>query len=296
MRYDLSLDIGSDYAHPVAHGRHVLRIVPAELPGRQHLETLSLTISPEPEGRRDFTGFFGGAATGFAIRHPHPTLKVSLTARVDVNAPKWHSEASILLRNMTAGLSEIRSVAPDEPHHFLGPSPRLPKVEEAIEAYARESLEAGPDVFSIARSLMQRIHADFHYDTKATTVDTPAGKAFALKRGVCQDFTHIMIAGLRSLGIPAGYVSGYLRTLPPPGKPKLVGADAMHAWARAWCGPEAGWIEFDPTNRMLASDDHIVAGFGRDYADIAPLAGTVKAYGGQNGYQRVDIALADPAK
>lgn len=296
MRYDLSLDIGSDYAHPVANGRHVLRIVPAELSGRQHLEAVSLTIAPEPESRRDFTGFFGGAATGFAIRHPHPALHVRLKARVEVHAPKWHSERAILLQNMTGALAAIRSVAPDMPHHFLAASPRLPRVDEAIHAYARESLDAGPDVFSIARSLMNRIHADFRYDAKATTVDTPAEQAFALKRGVCQDFTHIMIAGLRSLGIPAGYVSGYLRTLPPPGKPKLVGADAMHAWARAWCGPDAGWIEFDPTNRMLASDDHIVAGHGRDYADIAPLAGTVKAYGAQDGYQRVDIALADPGE
>src|SRR5438445_2505899 len=104
----------------------------------------------------------------------------------------------------------------------------------------------------------------------ATTVQTRASDAFALKRGVCQDFSHIMIAGLRGLGIPAGYVSGFLRTIPPKGKPRLEGADAMHAWVKAWCGRDAGWQEFDPTNGIRASNDHITVGYGRDYSDVAP--------------------------
>ncbi|TIT84242.1 MAG: transglutaminase family protein, partial [Mesorhizobium sp.] len=118
----------------------------------------------------------------------------------------------------------------------------------AISAYARESL-AGSTV-ATAADLCNRIHRDFAYDGEATTVQTRASDAFALKRGVCQDFSHIMIAGLRGLGIPAGYVSGFLRTIPPKGKPRLEGADAMHAWVKAWCGRDAGWQEFDPTNGM----------------------------------------------
>ena len=124
---------------------------------------------------------------------------------------------------------------------------------------------------------------------EATTVATHASDAFKLKRGVCQDFSHVMIAGLRGLGIPAGYVSGFLRTIPPPGKERLEGADAMHAWVRAWCGREVGWIEFDPTNDMLASNDHITVGYGRDYSDVAPIVGVLRTTGSQTGEQAVDV-------
>ena len=118
---------------------------------------------------------------------------------------------------------------------------------------------------------------------------TKAADAFALRRGVCQDFSHVMIAGLRGLGIPAGYVSGFLRTIPPPGKERLEGADAMHAWVKVWCGLEAGWQEFDPTNGMRASNDHITVGYGRDYADVAPIVGVLKTTGSQTGEQAVDV-------
>ncbi len=121
------------------------------------------------------------------------------------------------------------------------------------------------------------------------TVDTTTAQAFALKRGVCQDFSHVMITALRSLGIPAGYVSGYLRTLPPPGKERLEGADAMHAWVRIWCGGLAGWVEYDPTNDIQAGTDHIVVGYGRDYADVAPVIGALKSYGRQQTLQAVDV-------
>ncbi|MBB4063050.1 transglutaminase family protein [Gellertiella hungarica] len=291
MLYDLALDIGSDYAHPVATGRHVLRVMPLVLPGRQNVERAALSIDPQPESRRDFTTFFGGEASGFVIRHPHQRLEARLRARVEVTAPAWQTGRTLAKAALPAALEAIASVAPDSPHHFTGPSPRLPPAGDAIRSYARESEGAGPEIHDIAFSLMRRIHRDFRYDGKATTVDTTAEEAFRLKRGVCQDFTHVMIAALRVLGIPAGYVSGYLRTLPPPGKPRLVGADAMHAWVRVWCGPQAGFIEYDPTNDMLAGEDHIVAGFGRDYADIAPLAGTLKGLGGQSGFQRVDISV-----
>lgn len=289
MLYDLALHIGSDYAHPVATGRHVLRIAPLAIPGRQGVERQTITIEPNPESRRTYQGFFGSETTGFAIRHAHQKLLVQLHARVNVTTVAWKKAEAIHMGDMPEALGGLASVDALSPHHFLRESPRLPQAGALLRDYARENLQPDRTIFEIAEDLMRRIHRDFKYDTKATTVDTPADTAFRLRRGVCQDFTHVMIQALRSLGIPAGYVSGYLRTLPPAGKPKLVGADAMHAWAMAWCGPQAGWIEFDPTNRMLASDDHIVAGYGRDYADIAPLAGTVKGHGNQSGFQRVDI-------
>ena len=146
-----------------------------------------------------------------------------------------------------------------------------------------------PSVQALAERLCNRINNDFAYDTEATTVATHAYDAFRLKRGVCQDFSHVMIAGMRGLGVPAGYVSGFLRTIPPPGKERLEGADAMHAWVRVWCGREAGWLEFDPTNGMRAGDDHITVGYGRDYSDVAPIVGIVKIAGGQAAEQSVDV-------
>ena len=180
----------------------------------------------------------------------------------------------------------VRSLAPLAPHHFLAPSDHA-GIDAAITAYAHDSLASS--VVATAVDLCNRIHRDFAYDGKATTVQTRASDAFALKRGVCQDFSHIMIAGLRGLGIPAGYVSGFLRTIPPKGKPRLEGADAMHAWVKAWCGRDAGWQEFDPTNGMRASNDHITVGYGRDYSDVAPIVGVLKTTGGQVGEQAVDV-------
>ena len=140
-----------------------------------------------------------------------------------------------------------------------------------------------------ADDLMRRIKRDFKYDPAATDVSTPIAEAFAKKTGVCQDFAHIMIAGLRGLGLPALYVSGYIRTIPPPGKERLVGADASHAWASVWCGPDWGWIDFDPTNAKLVSDDHIVVAIGRDYADVSPVDGTIFVSGDQKLEVFVDI-------
>jgi transglutaminase-like putative cysteine protease len=167
-------------------------------------------------------------------------------------------------------------------------SPRVP-LSRAITAYARQSVERTPTVHAAALDFCLSIHRDFAYDNKATKVDTSPIDAFNLRRGVCQDFVHIMIAGLRGVGIPAGYVSGFLRTIPPEGKPRLEGADAMHAWVRAWCGVHMGWIDFDPTNAMIAGSDHITIGHGRDYADISPIVGVLRTSGSHETKQSVDV-------
>jgi transglutaminase-like putative cysteine protease len=158
-----------------------------------------------------------------------------------------------------------------------------------MTAFARAQLTEGMTVADAVVALGQAIYAEMTFDADATTVDTPASEAFAARKGVCQDFSHIMIACLRGIGVPAGYVSGFLRTIPPPGKPRLEGADAMHAWVRAWCGSQAGWMEFDPTNNKLASEDHIVVARGRDYSDVAPVKGIMRIAGGQKSEQAVDV-------
>src|SRR5690606_27146411 len=152
-------------------------------------------------------------------------------------------------------------------------------LDPEITAYARASILRTASVRAAALDYCLTIHRDFAYDREATEVDTAPGDAFRLRRGVCQDFAHVMIAGLRGVGIPAAYVSGFIRTIPPEGKPRLEGADAMHAWVRVWCGVHTGWVEFDPTNAMLAGPDHITIGHGRDYADISPIVGVLRTSG-----------------
>ena len=154
---------------------------------------------------------------------------------------------------------------------------------------ARALRPSGP-IYEAAAELSKRIHADFAYDSEATEVSTTPAEAFAARRGVCQDFAHVMIAGLRGLGLPALYVSGYIRTFPPPGKPRLVGADASHAWVAVWCGPSFGWLGLDPTNAIPEGDDHIVLARGRDYADVPPVDGVILSYGGHELEVSVDVA------
>jgi transglutaminase-like putative cysteine protease len=177
-------------------------------------------------------------------------------------------------------------IGPTSPAHFLFAS-RQVSLDPEIRDYARESFSPQRPILAAALDLMRRIKADFTYEIGATTVTTTPPMSFALRRGVCQDFAHIMISGLRGIGLPAAYVSGYLRT-GNAAAPGLQGADAMHAWVWVWCGKEAGWFGLDPTNAVLAGDDHVVVAIGRDYSDVAPIDGVVFASGGQ----RLDVAVS----
>lgn len=288
MLYDLNLHMGYVYDVPASGARHVIRLLPLSLPDRQRLVAGSVSVSPNAEEKTTFVDFFGQQATSVLVRAPHERLDIRMQARVQVEAQPLTADFSPELAQLKEQLAVLWSVEPDSPHHFAGVSPRLPE-EPLIAAYAQEILAPRQTVREIASALCARIHSDFTYDGEATTVDTTAREAFRLKRGVCQDFAHIMIVALRSLGIPAGYVSGFLRTLPPPGKERLEGADAMHAWVRVWCGETMGYIELDPTNNMPAGSDHIVVGYGRDYSDVAPVIGVLKGYGNQEVIQAVDV-------
>ncbi len=174
------------------------------------------------------------------------------------------------------------------PVHFLSASPRLP-LDPAFAVYAQDLVEPGMSTISAVEAIGKALNRDMRFDAEATTVDTPAIEAFERRHGVCQDFSHIMIACLRSIGIPAGYVSGFLRTIPPEGQERLEGADAMHAWIMAWCGIEIGWIEYDPTNALRVGQDHIVVAHGRDYGDAAPVKGVLRTSGSQSTDHKVDV-------
>ena len=215
---------------------------------------------------------------------------VRMEARVDRFANPG-LDLSPDLAGLAREIAGFRGLGADAPHHFLGASPRIAPAPE-MTAYAREVSDGGLTAFGTVCALGMALHRDMKFDPEATTVETPPSEAFARRHGVCQDFAQVMIAALRGIGVPAGYVSGFLRTNPPPGKPRLEGADAMHAWVRAWCGFETGWIEFDPTNAAVCATDHIVVAYGRDYGDVSPMRGVLRISGGQKIDQKVAVVPA----
>lgn len=288
MLYDVRLEMSYDYDATVHGGRHLVRVAPISIPGVQRVVASSLTFSPRPERISTFNDFFGNLATEISYVDPHDSLVIRLTARVQIENLLPAADLSPSIAQLRQEIASIWSVDANSPHHFLAASPRV-ALEPAITDYVGEVIVGTASILEAAKAVCLAIHRDFAYDTKATNVATDPAEAFVLRKGVCQDFAHIMIAGLRGLGIPAGYVSGFLRTSPPPGKPRLEGADAMHAWVRAWCGKDMGWVEFDPTNAILAGADHIAIGHGRDYADISPIVGVLKTHGSHETKQSVDV-------
>lgn len=292
MLYDVRLELHYDYEASVHGDRHLVRVVPVSIPGVQRVIASSLRFDPRPEQETTFTDFFGNTVTTIAYTGYHDHLDVRLTARVQVEDIQAPADLSPSLDGLKQEIAGLWSLAPESPHHFLAASPRVPLAPE-ITAYAQQAIAGAPSVQAAALALCLAIHHDFKYDKEATRVDTGAIEASELRRGVCQDFAHVMIAGLRGAGIPAGYVSGFLRTIPPKGKPRLEGADAMHAWVRVWCGQHAGWLEFDPTNAMLAGPDHITIGNGRDYSDVSPIVGVLRTSGQHRAKQSVDVVRVE---
>lgn len=291
MIYDLALTIRYDYAGAATGGRHLVRLTPMDLPGRQRVVAALVSVDPVPAEGRDWVDFFGNGVTEFAFDQAHDHVELSLKARVERLPEAGQMGSPVTLADLPGHVAALRDLGFASPLHFRAVSSRVPHLAQ-IADYARNVLSALPGDPTCADAIAaigQALHRDIRFDAKATSVDTPLAEAFAARRGVCQDMSHIMIGALRSLGIPAGYVSGFLRTLPPPGKPRLEGADAMHAWVRAWCGPEAGWLDFDPTNNRMAGLDHIDVAWGRDYADVAPVKGILRVAGGQTSRQAVDV-------
>jgi transglutaminase-like putative cysteine protease len=299
MLYDLDLRISYDYEATVGTSRHLLRVVPRELPGVQHVLSHRLTVEPPPAESSVFTDAFGNVTQDVLLRERHDSLDIHVHCRVERTAPEPSAAAGTPLDALGAEIAAVRSLDADAPHHDLGASP-LVRPRRRTTEFARDALRAGLSGAPVdscgaaqaVRLIGQALHHAMTFDAKATDVDTPFEHAFDARRGVCQDFTHIMIACLRGLGIPAGYVSGFIRTKPPPGHERLAGADAMHAWVRAWCGAKFGWLQYDPTNAIEAGDDHIVVALGRDYFDVSPAKGVLRTAGAHTGKQAVDLVEA----
>lgn len=291
MIYDITLSIEYDFDTPSDQSRSLMRLTPLDVPGMQNVLSTGLTIDPVPTERRESRDFFGNGVTSAAWHDPLDRLIVTLRTRIDRMAAPQGLDISPNLIGLRAELEALRDISGQSPHHFTCPSRRAPE-DGAIAAFARAQVTPDQSSLQIVQSIGRALNDYMTFDAEATNVDTPAATAFENRHGVCQDFSHIMISALRSVGIPAGYVSGFLRTDPPPGQPRLEGADAMHAWVRAWVGGDMGWVEYDPTNACGAGLDHLVMGYGRDYDDVAPILGAMRAMGGHATRHAVDVVPA----
>jgi transglutaminase-like putative cysteine protease len=290
--YDIRHVTTYAYESPVSFARCSLRLEPKSGDGQQLLSH-SVEIRPRPADRNVRHDFFGTHTESILIETPHRHLRIDSRSRVSLfrrapgrttPSPAWEEVRDIAF--------EATSLGPSSPIGFVFASPLLP-VLAPVTGYASASFPPGIGVLVGAVDLMHRIRADFRYDPKATVISTPLEEVFEKRHGVCQDFAHVMIAGLRGLGLPAAYVSGYLRTIPPPGKPRLQGADATHAWVSLWCGSKIGWIGFDPTNDLLVENDHIILAVGRDFSDVSPVDGIIVGSPKQKLNVAVDVLLVE---
>lgn len=288
MIYDIRHVTRYAYEFPVSSATLSLRVTPRSDIGQRCIDR-QLLIEPQPKDVRVERDFFGNEVTTAVIETGLMALKIEARARVDIARPQVAADgASPDWKAVALAALDEAGLGGDAPAHFMFASPRI-FLSPEVTAYAAQSFPRGRPIAQGARDFAKRIRADFAYSPQVTDVSTPLDEAFAQRRGVCQDFAHIMIAGLRGLGLPAAYVSGYIRTIPPPGKPRLEGADATHAWVAVWCGSAIGWLGVDPTNAVDAGNDHTVLAIGRDFSDVSPIHGVFVGSGTQDLAVGVDV-------
>jgi transglutaminase-like putative cysteine protease len=263
------------YSEPVSGSQHDLHLLPRDTE-RQRCLAATVEIAPLPGVSRERNDYFGNRATHVALAAVHNEFQVIARSEVECSpAPPrnldedspWHEAAAAIAGgHVDLHVQEMALSSPFVP------------ASRALVGYARESFPAGRSLLRASVELMARIHRDFTYDAAATTIATPLEEVFAKRRGVCQDFSHLMIACLRGLGLSARYVSGYLATTPPPGQPRLQGADASHAWLSVY-SPRFGFVDLDPTNDVVVGEQHVTLAFGRDFGDVTPLRGVIQGGG-----------------
>lgn len=290
MLYDVHHRTVAHYAGAVQLARINVRLRPAAWPG-QRLASYALAVEPKPALIEHDSGPFIVERERLALVEPIARLVIESRFRIELTpAPEPASGAS--LAEIRAAAVTSRDLGPLGPASYIHAS-AIARPVAAIAEWAAPFFAGDGDIVAAARAIMAKFRSEFRFDGGATGTDTPPAAAFAARHGVCQDFAHILIIAARAWGLPAAYVSGYLRTLPPPGQPRLAGADAMHAWVNLWCGPQLGWIGFDPTNDMIAGTDHIFVAMGRDYADVAPMDGVFHGTAGQAIEVAVDVVPID---
>ena len=289
MIYDIRHVTRFDYGAQVKFARCNLRLQPIDWPG-QRLDAYDLSV--QPVGRTAPARAEAGLAnvTRLVVDTAVRALSITSSARVTVDrlvpVPDAYDPTLGQIADWARASADLSAAGPAT---YLYPSPLIP-LDRDIAAWCAPDLDPERGCLDAAIALARRIQREFVFDGTATLVDTPPHEAFRQRRGVCQDFAQIMISGLRAAGLPAAYASGYIRTIPPPGRERLVGADATHAWVLLWCGPDRGWVGVDPTNGIWMAGDHIVVAVGRDYAEIAPVDGVVLGSGAQRMDVSVDVA------
>jgi transglutaminase-like putative cysteine protease len=275
------------YAARVSTSEHVAYLRPRELP-LQRILRHELAVEPSPARSSRRPDYFGNEAQQFTVLTPHSELVVRAQSLVEVEAPPpadpgasppWEEARDLLVY--------AKGKRSFEPAQFAYPSPYV-AFDPDLADFARQSFGPGRPLLEGAVDLMRRIHREFRFDPKATTITTPVKRVFLERRGVCQDLAHLQIACLRSLGLSARYVSGYLLTDPPPGQPRLVGADASHAWLSVHC-PRHGFVDLDPTNGVVPESRHVTLAWGRDFGDVSPLRGVI--LGGADHVLRVGVSV-----
>ncbi len=289
MKYRVRHTTAYSYRKPVDLASHMLHLSPRPMP-HQVIATQTLQSIPAPVRSTEALDHFGNQVTWLFLDMPHAAFEVTMEAVVDVqfpapprveDTPPWEGVAAAA----RAGGPAWRE------SEFVFDSPMV-QLDPAAADYAARSFPAGRPILAGLKDLTSRIRREFAFRGGVTTIATPVSKVMQLRAGVCQDFTHVMISGLRSLGLPARYVSGYVRTKPPPGQVRRRGADQSHAWVGAWLGPAHGWVDFDPTNDLIVSDEHVVLGWGRDFGDVSPLRGVILGGGKHSLTVSVDLEAA----
>lgn len=291
MIYNIRHLTNYSYESTVASATLALRVTPRDDVAQCCLEH-KLYVVPTPASVTSEHDFYGNSVNVVSIDASHSELSIEAVAQVEIGQRpalpvpdlEWEAVA-------TAALVQ-RDLSAKAPAHFLFASPRV-ELSDDVTGYARESFHQGRAIVGACCELIRRIKSDFIYQPETTEIWTPLVQTFAQRRGVCQDFAHIMIAGLRGLGLSAAYVSGYIRTFPPPGQKRLAGADATHAWVSVWCGVDNGWVGFDPTNGMQTADAHIALAVGRDFSDVSPIYGVFVGSGANKLNVEVDVTPAD---
>jgi transglutaminase-like putative cysteine protease len=278
------------YARPVDLASHMLHLAPRRLAHQAVLRT-GITSSPEPARASAHPDHFGNDVSWLFLDRPHDRFQVTLDATVDVLFPRPPDSARSLPWEQVASAAREGGAAGWQAAEFVFDSPMAP-AEPGAGAYVAASFPPGRPVLAGLLEVMGRIRREFAFKSGVTTISTPVARVLAQRAGVCQDFTHLMIAGLRALGLPARYVSGYLRTKPPPGGQVRRGADQSHAWVGCWLGPEHGWVDLDPTNDVVVRDEHVVLAWGRDYGDISPVRGIILGGGHHTVSVGVDLEPA----
>ena len=271
MNYTVSHRTTYRYQSDVAYSRLVAHLVPRATARQQRL-AFDVHLSPEPVNAYERPDFFGNTTSWFTIDEPHADLDIFAQSRVAVEpAPALAPDASLRWESVRAGFEVPADPETLDALQYTFDTP-LTATNEDVVAYARRSFPAGRPLLDCVLELNSRVHADFTFDKEATDTRTTVKRAFELRAGVCQDLAHVGLAAVRAMGLAARYVSGYLLTQPPPGRERLIGADASHAWFAVWI-PPFGWVDFDPTNDMLPSSEHITVAWGRDYGDVPPIHG-----------------------